>query len=154
MLSKAIVCALFHSHKADINIGKPMKIDLCVMKQDGKESISFMSQSIGMMADLDLGTEYMRWMGGTRFMVGFFLARGFSYSQPLSFVHWSIVFANRSCPMKLEVKIASKDKQQMVATYKEFRQRTHGQFDDCGSFSVDTDNEEWTAIDKQLAYVW
>lgn len=34
-----------------------MAYDLCSLTQDGETSISFMSQAIGLMADLDLGTE-------------------------------------------------------------------------------------------------
>ena len=33
--------------------------------------MSFMSQAIGLMADIDLGTETLRWMGDARFMLGF-----------------------------------------------------------------------------------
>lgn len=73
-LKVIVICRATHLSLINLDIGKHMKIDLCAMKQNGKESISFMSQSIGMMADVDLGTEYMRWMGDTRFMVGFFLA--------------------------------------------------------------------------------
>jgi sphingosine kinase len=47
-----------------------MKVDLFSMTQGGKRSLSFMSQALGLMADLDLGTEHLRWMGDTRFMVG------------------------------------------------------------------------------------
>ncbi|QRW26965.1 diacylglycerol kinase catalytic domain-containing protein [Rhizoctonia solani] len=51
--------------------GQRMPYDLCSFTQDGKTSISFLSQAIGLMADLDLGTENMRWMGDTRFIAGF-----------------------------------------------------------------------------------
>lgn len=54
--------------------GQPMKVDLFSFTQGNKRSISFMSQSLGLMADLDIGTEHLRWMGDTRFMVG--LLRG------------------------------------------------------------------------------
>lgn len=47
-----------------------MKVDLFSITQGGKRSLSFMSQALGLMADLDLGTEHLRWMGDTRFMVG------------------------------------------------------------------------------------
>lgn len=30
-----------------------------------------MSVAIGLMADLDIGTEHLRWMGDTRFVYGF-----------------------------------------------------------------------------------
>lgn len=48
-----------------------MKVDLFSVTQDGKRSISFMSQSLGLMADLDIGTENLRWMGDARFIFGF-----------------------------------------------------------------------------------
>lgn len=51
-----------------------MKVDVFSLTQDGKRTISFMSQALGLMADLDIGTENLRWMGDTRFMVG--LLRG------------------------------------------------------------------------------
>jgi hypothetical protein len=48
-----------------------MSIDLLSILQSGKRSLSFMSQSVGLVADLDLGTEHLRWMGSNRFMYGF-----------------------------------------------------------------------------------
>lgn len=51
-----------------------MKVDVFSLTQNGKRTISFMSQALGLMAELDIGTEHLRWMGDTRFMVG--LIRG------------------------------------------------------------------------------
>jgi sphingosine kinase len=51
--------------------GKPMPIDLMSILQSGKRSLSFMSQCVGLMADLDLGTEHLRWIGSNRFVYGF-----------------------------------------------------------------------------------
>jgi sphingosine kinase len=48
-----------------------MKVDAFSLTQNGKRTISFMSQALGLMADLDIGTEHLRWMGDARFMVGF-----------------------------------------------------------------------------------
>jgi sphingosine kinase len=62
------------SVKFDTVAGRPMKVDLFSFTQDDKRTISFMSQSLGLMADLDIGTEHLRWMGDTRFIVG--LLRG------------------------------------------------------------------------------
>ena len=50
--------------------GRPMKTDLFSITQGGKRSLSFMSQSLGLMADLDLDTEHLRWIGDTRFIYG------------------------------------------------------------------------------------
>lgn len=55
-----------------------------------------MSQSLGLMADLDIGTEHLRWMGDTRFMVG--LLRGgecILWSAP-SWSCWSTVQSSNS----------------------------------------------------------
>ncbi len=49
-----------------------MKVDVFSFIQNGKRSISFMSQAMGLMADLDIGTEHLRWMGDTRFIYGLF----------------------------------------------------------------------------------
>ena len=54
-----------------------MHTDLFSITQDGKRSLSFMSQSLGLMADLDLDTEHLRWMGDTRFMYGMVRGRKF-----------------------------------------------------------------------------
>ena len=40
-----------------------MDVDLFSILQNGKRYISFMCQSLGLMADVDLGTEPLRFMG-------------------------------------------------------------------------------------------
>lgn len=50
-----------------------MPIDLCsiLTRKDNKRSLSYMSQCVGLMADLDLGTEHLRFMGSNRFTYGY-----------------------------------------------------------------------------------
>jgi sphingosine kinase len=48
-----------------------MKVDLFAFTQNDNRTVSFMAQTLGLMADLDLGTEHLRWMGDTRFTYGF-----------------------------------------------------------------------------------
>ena len=48
-----------------------MKLDICSVQQGQNRIMSFMSQAIGLMADIDLGTEHLRWMGDARFMFGY-----------------------------------------------------------------------------------
>ena len=43
--------------------GRPMHIDLMSVTQNGQKSYSFMSQTVGLFADLDLGTEWLRCLG-------------------------------------------------------------------------------------------
>jgi len=40
--------------------------------------ISHMSASMGLMADLDINTEHLRWMGDTRFIYGFLRGGAFN----------------------------------------------------------------------------
>jgi sphingosine kinase len=40
-----------------------MNVDLCSVTQKDKRVLSFLSQAIGLMAELDLGTEHLRFMG-------------------------------------------------------------------------------------------
>ncbi|KAJ5986472.1 ATP-NAD kinase-like domain-containing protein [Penicillium sp. IBT 35674x] len=46
-------------------------IDLMSVTQGDKRYISFLSQSVGLLAECDLDTESMRFLGGKRFAVGF-----------------------------------------------------------------------------------
>ncbi|KAH9856959.1 ATP-NAD kinase-like domain-containing protein [Lenzites betulinus] len=78
--------------------GQPMPVDLFSLTQGGERHISFMSQSLGLIADLDLGTEHLRFMGGQRFLVGFIYG----------------LIRHRSCPVKVSIKVAHADKHKMV----------------------------------------
>ena len=59
-----------------------MKVDVFSVTQGGKRTISFMSQSLGLMADLDIGTDNLRWMGDARFLFGLFRGCESSESDP------------------------------------------------------------------------
>ena len=47
-------------------------VDLVSITQGDRRILSCLSQSFGIVADADLGTENLRWMGGTRFTWGIF----------------------------------------------------------------------------------
>lgn len=51
--------------------GRPLRIDLFAFTQGNQTRLSFMSQTVGLMADLDIETEHLRWMGDGRFVLGF-----------------------------------------------------------------------------------
>ncbi|KAJ3725910.1 ATP-NAD kinase-like domain-containing protein [Lentinula raphanica] len=84
---------------ATLNIikGSPMPVDVFSFTQNGKRTISFMSQALGLMADVDLGTEDLRWMGDSRFMYGLF--RGLIKFKP--------------CDVQLSYKAVEQDKRKM-----------------------------------------
>ena len=46
-------------------------LDLASVTQGDKRTISFLSQAIGVVAESDLGTDNVRWMGSARFTYGF-----------------------------------------------------------------------------------
>lgn len=46
-------------------------LDLISITQGDRRTLSFLSQSVGIIAESDLGTENLRWMGSARFTYGF-----------------------------------------------------------------------------------
>lgn len=48
-------------------------LDLVSITQGEKRTLSFLSQSIGIVAEVDIATEHLRWMGSARFTYGFFM---------------------------------------------------------------------------------
>ncbi|KAF7950805.1 uncharacterized protein EAE97_002357 [Botrytis byssoidea] len=51
--------------------GIPTPLDLMSVTQGETRTISFLSQSVGIVAEADLATEHLRWMGSARFTYGF-----------------------------------------------------------------------------------
>lgn len=77
----AMSCNLYGTHRAGpaalaIVKGVETPLDLVAVTQGDRRYVSFLSQALGIVAESDLATENMRWMGGARFTVGF-LARIF-----------------------------------------------------------------------------
>lgn len=153
-----------------------MKVDLFSFYQDGRRSISFMSQSLGLMADLDIGTEHLRWMGDTRFMVG--LLRGstyrrFCFDRPDSdrriFTMTQSVIQFKACPVQLSYKAAESDKYKMAENVSLHRKNKKSERTSAVSSSItesdvvealpplkfqSNDNEGWTTFDEPLLYVY
>ncbi|KAF8964016.1 ATP-NAD kinase-like domain-containing protein [Flammula alnicola] len=133
--------------------GKPMKVDLFSVTQGGKRTMSFMSQALGLMADVDIGTDHLRWMGETRFMYG--LLRGILTFKP--------------CPVQLSFKVAENDKHKMAEDVHARKQEssnptppspplTVADESTCHSlpplrYSQD-DEEGWTTFDDPILYVY
>lgn len=62
-------------------------LDLVSLTQTGTRRLSFLSQSYGIVAESDLGTEHLRWMGAARFTYGVLtrLLRQTTYPCDISF---------------------------------------------------------------------
>ena len=51
--------------------GLQTPLDLVSITQGDRRTLSFLSQSVGIVAEIDLGTDNLRWMGSARFTYGF-----------------------------------------------------------------------------------
>ncbi|KAG7452429.1 uncharacterized protein BT62DRAFT_924983 [Guyanagaster necrorhizus] len=130
--------------------GLPMKVDVFSFVQNGKRSISFMSQAMGLMADLDLGTEHLRWMGDTRFVYGLF--RGLVTFKP--------------CSVQFSYKAAEEDKNKMAqecyarrVNDKSASQRSIPAATEAGDsalppLTTHESDEGWTTFDQPLLYLY
>lgn len=72
----AMSCNLYGTHRPSLAAlaivkGVPTPLDLVSITQGQQRTVSFLSQAFGMIAEVDLGTENLRWMGAARFTYGF-----------------------------------------------------------------------------------
>lgn len=81
--------------------GRKMDVDLMLMTQGDKKNLTFLTQTFGIIADADLGTEDLRWMGGARFDYG--IARR--------------LLAMKSYPCDIYVKYSHKSKHEVKQHY-------------------------------------
>ena len=97
-----------------------MRTDLCSVTQNNRRRISYMSVSMGLMADLDINTEHLRWMGDTRFIYGFLRGSAFAHlvhsSRLTSPPHFAVI-RQRPCPIKISLKVSERDKLKMHESY-------------------------------------
>ncbi|ODO05276.1 D-erythro-sphingosine kinase [Cryptococcus wingfieldii CBS 7118] len=97
----------FNIPLACLNIvkGEQIPIDLCsvLLLPSRTRRFSFLAQAIGLMVDLDIGTESLRWLGDTRFLVGFLKG----------------VVTNKGAKCRLKMKVVEDDKLKMARKAKE-----------------------------------
>ena len=72
----AMSCNLYGTHRPSpatlaVIKGVPTPLDLASVTQGDTRTLSFLSQALGIVADLDISTEPLRWMGPHRFTYGF-----------------------------------------------------------------------------------
>lgn len=109
----AMSCNLYGTHRAALAAlaiikGCVTALDLISITQGGRRSISFLSQSLGIVAESDLGTENLRWMGDSRFEVGVLMR----------------IFRRRCYPCDLAVKAEVVNKEDIRVHYKEHTNRS------------------------------
>lgn len=109
----AFSCNLYGSHRASfaalaIIKGIITPMDLVSVTQGNTRLISFLSQTLGIVAESDLGTEHLRWMGSARFEVGVL----------------SRLFSRKCYPCDLAVKVEVDEKEGVKAHYKRHASET------------------------------
>ncbi|KAI1859833.1 hypothetical protein JX265_010282 [Neoarthrinium moseri] len=77
-------------------------LDLMSVTQGDQRMLSFLSQSFGIVAECDLGTENLRWMGAARFDIGVVQR----------------IFTKRTWPCEVSVKTVISDKDEIKAHYR------------------------------------
>ena len=85
--------------------GLPTPLDLISITQGETRTLSFLSQSVGIVAESDLATENLRWMGGQRFTYGFLVR----------------LWEKALYPCDIAVKVAIDDKPSIKEHYKKER---------------------------------
>lgn len=70
-LVSVILPAFYMAHVPSIS-GRPMSVDVMSVLQNGQRTFSFMTSCLGLMANLDLGTEHLRFMGSQYAFVYFY----------------------------------------------------------------------------------
>ena len=141
-----------------------MQVDAFSVVQNNRRTISFMSQALGLMADLDLGTEHLRWMGDTRFTLGLLYGSELLHDRRhLALIHFPTVLLLRPCPVRLSYKGVETDKSKMIEALQARRARgqhpiptdttSHADID--GGLPPSTEDEdEWTTFEEPLLYVY
>lgn len=127
--------------------GQPLKTDLFSFTQGDSRRISFMSQTIGITADIDIETEHLRWMGDTRFIIGYIRA----------------VIARKLCPIELSMKVVEQDKSRMMdALHARRAGESPGPSSLPSSFLSDdkkpdtasSSDEEWTRFNRPILWMY
>ncbi|KAI1493592.1 diacylglycerol kinase catalytic domain-containing protein [Biscogniauxia mediterranea] len=117
----AMSCNLNGTHRPSLAAlaiikGVRTPIDLMSVTQGSTRTLSFLSQSVGIIAEADLGTENLRWLGAARFNVGII----------------ERIFSKKVYPCDIAVKVEIHDKADVKAHYRrdretfDFRERKEG----------------------------
>ncbi|KAI1075583.1 sphingoid long chain base kinase [Whalleya microplaca] len=80
-------------------------MDLASVTQGDTRTLSFLSQSVGIIAECDLGTEHLRWLGAARFNVGLMQR----------------IFSKKVYPCDISMKVEISEKADIKAHYKRER---------------------------------
>ncbi len=133
----AMSCNLYGTHRASLAAlaivkGVVAPLDLVSITQGDRRILSFLSQAVGIVAEADLATEHLRWMGGARFHWGFF-AR---------------LLTRKVYPCDLAVKVAIEHKDGIRRHYS--RHQGHGPRDGGENYNDGDDDEQQQRLRAKL----
>jgi sphingosine kinase len=102
----AMSCNLYGTHRVSLAAlaiikGVETPLDLVSVTQGDRRTLSFLSQSVGLVAESDLATEHLRWMGEARFTYGFLVR----------------IFKKKVYPCDIAVKVEIEDKEGVKEHY-------------------------------------
>ncbi|KAK4689535.1 sphingosine kinase, partial [Tremellales sp. Uapishka_1] len=111
----------FNIELACLNVikGRPLALDLCsvLFLPSSTLRYAFLSQALGLMVDLDIGTENIRWIGDTRFVLGFLKG----------------VIKNQNFKCRLKMRVVQEDKVEMARNARDRARAARGQIVGGGS---------------------
>lgn len=107
-------------------------LDLVAITQGSNKYYSFLSQSVGIVAESDLGTESLRWMGSARFTWGFLVR----------------LMGKTVYPAEVAVAVEESDKRRIREMYRQAIDEQQAAADKLASHS--DDEEEYRHADSQL----
>jgi sphingosine kinase len=118
-----------------------VNIDLMALTQNGKTSVSFLSQTVGVIAAADLGTEHLRFLGPLRFELG--VLDG--------------VLRKKKVPCDIAIKYSAKSKDALRERYDRHTQRLEDKHFDITEESLrlkyDPDGpipDDWEVVDPDV----
>lgn len=119
-----------------------VNLDLMACSQGEKTYVSFLSQTVGVIADSDIGTEALRWLGPSRFELGV------AYK----------VFSRAKYPCEIAIKYAAKSKNELRSHFDEHVNKT---LDENNKITKETYDlqydpngpipDDWEIVDQDLA---
>lgn len=135
----AMSCNLYGTHRPSLAAlaivkGVPTPLDLVSVTHGDQRTVSFLSQALGLMAEVDLGTEHLRWMGATRFTYGFI----------------KLVMQRKTYPCDIAVKVEIDHKDDVK---KHYRQRVQAGSETCKSGDQAQDHSDKQSGVSSLAAI-
>ncbi|TIB82183.1 hypothetical protein E3Q22_00527 [Wallemia mellicola] len=143
------VCVLGEKDGFDLSMaalnaakGQTIPLDLFSIWQERKRTISYLTQAGGLMASLDVGTENLRWMGDTRFTVGYLRS----------------LIKNAPCNCEVYVNVEEDNKHEMIKCLRERKLDDPISVPETDTFPPvkykNGPEDDWVKISDDICYIY